>query len=122
MLFTYPSFINTSEQDLSRLLYNNVSITLRSQLDSIFFNLKYGTEMRTLLEEGIDGIVMAELQEEIERSLLKYFENDLKLYSLEAHQEDNIVYVELTYIELRTGKFNSVQTEYVIANNDAYIG
>lgn len=119
MLFPYPSFINQKEQDASRILYNNVSLVLRSQLNSVWFNLGFGSNLRDLLQNGIDALVMAQAQEEIERALLKYFGNDLRLFSLEIWQEDKQVKAALTYIELRTGKYNTVQTEYTFANNDA---
>lgn len=118
MLFPYPSFINRSELNLSQNLYNNVRLTLRSNVNDIWYSIVYGTKIRTLLEAGINSLVVAEVQQEIENSLMKYFEDDIKLVSLDVWQESTVIRVALVYVELRTGKYNTVDTEISFVNQE----
>lgn len=118
MLFPYPSFINRSELNLSQNLYNNIRLTLRSNVNDIWYSIIYGTKIRTLLEAGINSLVVAEVQQEIENSLMKYFEDDIKLVSLDVWQESTVIRVALVYIELRTGKYNTVDTEISFVNQE----
>lgn len=118
MLFNYPSFLGRVEQDESRLLFNSVRMALQTNIREIWYDIQFGTHIRDLLKKGIDALVMAEIQQDIEDNLMKYFKNDIKLKTLDAWQELDKIKVNLTYIELRTGKHNTVQTEQKFINND----
>ena len=118
MLFNYPSFISTSEQSESDLLYNNIKIVLQTSLKEIWYNTDFGTNIRDNIKDGIDALVITNIQIQIEDNLLKYFKNDIQLKYLDLTQEGNKIKVYLTYIELRTGKFNTIQTEETFVNKD----
>lgn len=118
MLFNYPSFISTSEQNESDLLYNNIKIVLQTSLKEIWYNTDFGTNIRDNIKDGIDALVITNIQIQIEDNLLKYFKNDIQLKYLDLTQEGNKIKVYLTYIELRTGKFNTIQTEETFVNKD----
>lgn len=118
MLFNYPSFISTSEQSESDLLYNNIKIVLQTNLKEIWYNTDFGTNIRDNIKNGIDALVITNIQIQIEDNLLKYFKNDIQLKYLDLIQEGNKIKVYLTYIELRTGKFNTIQTEETFVNKD----
>lgn len=118
MLFSYPSFINKSEQDSSRLLFNSIRMALQTNLREIWYDIDFGTGIRDYIKHGIDALVMAQIQEDINNNLSKYFENDIKIDYLDAWQDVDKIKVALTYTELRTGKKNTVQTEELFINND----
>ena len=118
MLFNYPSFISTSEQSESDLLYNNIKIVLQTSLKEIWYNTNFGTNIRDNIKDGIDALVITNIQIQIEDNLLKYCKNDIQLKYLDLTQEGNKIKVYLTYIELRTGKFNTIQTEETFVNKD----
>lgn len=118
MLFNYPSFINKSEQNDSRILFNSVRMALQTSIGEIWYDTDFGVSFRSLIEKGIDALVVAEIQENIESNLLKYFENDIELNYLDVWQEAEKIKVALTYTELRTGKKLTVQTEQRFVNDD----
>lgn len=118
MLFNYPSFINKSEQDESRILFNNVRLALQTNIREIWYNIQFGTHIRDLIKHGIDSLIVAEVQQDIEDNLMNYFTNDIKLDSLDLWQDVDKIKVSLKYIELRTGKVNTIQTEQTFINND----
>lgn len=118
MQFNFPSFINKSEQDESRLLFNSVKLVLQTSIQEIWYDTKFGTHIRDLLKQGINALVVAEIQQDIEDNLMKYFKNEIKLDTLDAWQDLDTVRVELKYIELRTGKRNTVQAEQKFINTD----
>lgn len=118
MLFTYPSFINTAQQDDSRLLYNNIKILLQTSIKEIWYDTSYGTELRNKIKDGLDLLIVAEIQNNIEEVLMKYFSNDIILNYLDFEQDENKLLVSLNYKELRTGKFNTIETEQTFINTD----
>ena len=118
MQFNFPSFINKSEQDESRLLFNSVKLALQTNIQEIWYDTKFGTHIRDLLKQGINAFVVAEIQQDIEDNLMKYFKDEIKLDTLDAWQDLDTVKVELKYIELRTGKRNTVQAEQKFINTD----
>lgn len=118
MLFNYPSFISTSEQDESRLLFNNIRMVLQTNLREIWYDIDFGTNIRENIKDGIDALVITNIQIEMENKLLEYFKNDIQLKYLDLVQKGNRILVSLTYIELRTGKFNTIQTEETFVNKD----
>ena len=118
MLFSYPSFINKSEQYSSRLLFNSISMALQTNLREIWYDINFGTGIRDYIKHGIDALVMAQIQEDINSSLSKYFENDIELNYLDVWQESEKIKVALNYTELRTGKKLTVQTEQRFVNDD----
>ena len=118
MLFNYPSFINKSEQDDSRILFNSVRMALQTSLGEIWYDTSFGVNLRNLIERGIDALVVAEIQEDIENNLIKFFDNEIKVEYLDVWQELDKVKVALTYTELRTGKKLTVQTEQKFVNDD----
>lgn len=119
MLFGYPSFINVGEQSDSRILYNNIKITLQTNMREIWYDVNYGTSIRDSIKHGIDALVVAEVQNDIEDNLLKYFSNDIKINYLDLWQDVDVIRVALNYTELRTGKHNTVQAEQKFVNNDS---
>lgn len=118
MLFNYPSFINKSEQDESRILFNNIRLALQTNIREIWYNIQFGTHIRDLVKHGIDALIVAEVQQDIEDNLMNYFINDIKLDSLDLWQDADKIKVSLKYVELRTGKVNTIQTEQTFINND----
>lgn len=118
MLFNYPSFIGEKEQTPSELLFNDVRMAIQTHMGEIWFDLEYGSNIRNLIKQGIDEIVLAEIKQEIELKLQKYFANDLIINKLDVWQEIDKVKVSLEYIELRTGIYNTIQSEEIIINND----
>lgn len=118
MLFNYPSFINKSEQDDSRILFNSVRMALQTSLGEIWYDTGFGVNLRNLIERGIDALVVAEIQDDIENNLIKFFDNEIKVEYLDVWQELDKVKVALTYTELRTGKKLTVQTEQKFVNDD----
>lgn len=118
MLFTFPSFINKSEQDESRLLYNAIKITLQTSVREIWYDVNFGTKIRNAIKQGIDGLVVTDIQIDIEDNLMKYFQNDIRLNYLDLQQQGDKILIQLDYIELRTGKHNTIQTEETFINQD----
>lgn len=118
MLFNYPSFINKSEQDDSRILFNSVRLALQTSLGEIWYDTSFGVNIRNLIEKGIDALVAAEIQEDIETNLIKYFSNEIRIEYLDLTQDVDTIKVALTYTELRTGKKLTVQTEQKMINDD----
>lgn len=118
MLFTFPSFINQSEQDPSRILYNNLKIVLQTSVQEIWYDINFGTNIREFIKDGIDVLIVSEIQNEIENNILKYFKNDIKLNYLDVVQDTDKIKIDLNYTELRTGKHNTVQTEELFINKD----
>lgn len=118
MLFTYPSFIGQNEQTPSELLFNNVRIAIQTHLGEIWYDTKFGTNIRNLIKQGIDNIVLVEIHDEIEMKLNDYFSEEILIDTLDVWQDDNKVKVNLVYTELRTGTHYTVQSEEVILNND----
>lgn len=118
MLFTYPSFIGVKEQTESELLFNSVRMAIQTHAGEIWVDLDFGTTIRNLIKQGIDNIVLSEIQNEIEIKLDTYFRDELEIDSINVWQELDKVKVELNYIELRTGIHYTVQSEEIIINPD----
>lgn len=118
MQFTFPSFINQTEQDDSRLLYNSVKIALQTHLGEIWYNSSFGTKIRDYVKDGIDALVITDIQQDIEDNLVNHFQNDIHVDYVEAWQDADTIKVNLAYTELRTGKHNTVKTEEKFANSD----
>lgn len=118
MQFTFPSFINQTEQDESRLLYNSIKIALQTHIGEIWYNSTFGSKIRDYIKDGIDSLVMSDVQQDIEENLSKHFQNEISLDYVDAWQEGDTIKVVLSYIELRTGKHNTVETEERFANRD----
>lgn len=118
MLFNYPSFINKPEQDRSRILFNNIRIAIQTNINELWYDMSFGTRIRNSIKQGIDILVISEVQNEIQDNLLKYFENEIKINYFDVWQEADKIKVALTYTELRTGKHNTVQTEETFVNSD----
>lgn len=118
MLFNYPSFIGEKEQTPSELLYNNIKILIQTSLSEIWYDVNFGTNLREQIKRGIDNLVIAEIRDELETKLMKYFINDMTIENLNIYQDINKVKVDLDYIELRTGIHYTVQTEEIILNDD----
>lgn len=118
MLFSYPSFIGQSEENRSKLLFNNVRMVIQTHVGEIWVDQDFGTNIRNSIKEGIDNLVLMEIRTEIETKLNKYFNNELKIENLEVWQELNIIKVKLDYIELQTGIHYTIQTEEIIVNQD----
>lgn len=118
MQFTFPSFINQTEQDESRLLYNSIKIALQTHIGEIWYNSAFGSKIRDYIKDGIDSLVMSDIQQDIEENLSKHFQNEISLDYVDAWQEGDTIKVVLSYIELRTGKHNTVKTEERFANSD----
>lgn len=118
MLFSYPSFIGQSEENRSKLLFNNVRMVIQTHVGEIWVDQDFGTNIRNSIKEGIDSLVLMEIRTEIETKLNKYFNNELKIENLEVWQELNTIKVKLDYIELQTGIHYTIQTEEIIVNQD----
>lgn len=118
MLFTYPSFIGVKEQTESELLFNSVRMAIQTHAGEIWVDLDFGTTIRNLIKQGIDNIVLSEIQNEIEIKLDTYFRDELEIDSINVWQELDKVKVELNCIELRTGIHYTVQSEEIIINPD----
>lgn len=122
MLFNYPTFISTKEQSISDRLYNNIRILVQTHIQEIWTNLDFGTNIRDLLKQGIDNILLAEIKDELETKIYKYFINDLIIDKLDVYQDTgeyvNKVCVDLQYTELKTGNIKTVQSEEIILNKD----
>lgn len=118
MLFSYPSFIGQSEENRSKLLFNNVRMVIQTHVGEIWVDQDFGTNIRNSIKEGIDNLVLMEIRTEIETKLNKYFNNELKIENLEVWQELNTIKVKLDYIELQTGIHYTIQTEEIIVNQD----
>lgn len=118
MQFTFPSFINQTEQDQSRLLYNSVKICLQTHIGEIWYDSKFGTKIRDYIKDGIDSLVASDIQQDIEENLTNHFQDDIHLDYVDAWQEGDTIKVALSYTELRTGKHNVIQTEEKFPNND----
>lgn len=119
MLFNYPSFINQTEQDKSRLLYNNIKIALQTSVGEIWYDTKFGTKIREQIKAGISALVIAEIQNDIQNNLLKYFSNSIDIQYLDLLQENNKIKVSLSYKELTTGSFNTVSVEETFINDQS---
>lgn len=118
MLFNYPSFINQTEQDESRLLFNNIRLALQTNIREIWYDVNYGTRIRDQIKNGITALVAADIQNDIEDRISKYFENDIKLNYMDIWQDLNKIKINLNYTELRTGKHNTIQAEEKFINSD----
>lgn len=118
MQFTFPSFINQTEQDDSRLLYNSIKIALQTHLGEIWYDSTFGTKIRDYVKDGIDALVVSDIQQDIEENLNNHFQNEIHVDYVEAWQEADIIKVNLSYTELRSGKHNTVKTEERFANTD----
>lgn len=121
MLFNYPSFINTAEQDESRILFNNIRLVLQTTLKELWYNLDFGTNIRNLIKNGINSMIVAEIQLDIENNLIQYFNDDIKLNYLDIEQDESKIKISLNYTELRTGKHNTVQAEETFINNNTIL-
>ena len=117
MLFNFPTFISTKEQDPSERLYNNVKILIQTQIQEIWVDLDFGSEIRNKLKQGINNIILVEIKNELEIKINQYFSNDLLITKLDVKQDVDKIRVDLEYKELRTGIFKSVQSDEVIVNN-----
>ena len=117
MLFNFPSFISTKEQTKSELLFNNVRFVLQTSVEELWTDLKFGTKIRGYIKQGIDNITIAEIREEIYNKLMFYFTDDLEISVLDIQQDVNVLHVKLDYIELKTGKHYTLQSEEDIINN-----
>lgn len=118
MLFSFPSFINKNEQSDSDILYNNIKILIQTSIMEIWYDTTFGTNIRNLIKQGINAITVVEIQNEIENKIYKYFSNDVVIKYLDAYQNKNTINIDLTYYELRTGKYNTVKTEETFINKD----
>ena len=118
MLFNYPSFINKNEQDASELLFNSVRMAIQTNVKELWYDINFGSKIRNSIKHGIDTIVITEIQDDIEENLMTYFSNDIRVEYLDLWQEADKIKVALTYVELRTGKHNTVQTEETFVNSD----
>ena len=118
MLFSFPSFINKNEQSDSDILYNNIKILIQTSIMEIWYDTTFGTNIRNLIKQGINAITVVEIQNEIENKIYKYFSNDVVIKYLDAYQDKNTINIDLTYYELRTGKYNTVKTEETFINKD----
>ena len=118
MLFNYPSFIGEKEQTQSELLFNSVRMAIQTHAGEIWSDLAFGTNIRNMIKQGIDELVLAEIRTELESVLNKYFSNDIIVKNLSVWQELDKVKISLEYIELRTGTHYTVQSEEIIINND----
>lgn len=123
MLFNFPTFISVKEQTTSERLYNSLKIMIQTHIQEIWVNLDFGTNIRNLLKQGIDNILLAEIRDELETKIYRYFSNSLVISSLDVWQDtgeySNIVRVNLEYIELRTGVTKTIQSEEIILNKDS---
>lgn len=123
MLFNFPTFISAKEQTASERLYNNLKIMVQTHIQEIWVNLDFGTNIRNLLKQGIDNIMLAEIRDELETKIYKYFSNDLVINNLDVWQNtgeySNVVRVDLEYTELKTGIIKTVQSEEIILNKDS---
>ena len=118
MLFNWPSFIGEKEQTKSELLFNSIRMLIQTHMGEIWVDLDFGTNIRNLIKQGIDNLVLMEIKDELENKLNSYFSNDILINILDVWQELNKVRVNLEYTELRTGIHYTVQTEEIIVNND----
>lgn len=118
MLFTYPSFINVSKQDKSRLLYNNVKIALQTSINEIWYDIQYGVRTREYIKDGIDELVVARIQDNIENCLMNYFSQDILLNYMDIRQTETKIYIDINYTELRTGIHNTIRTEETFINEN----
>lgn len=118
MLFNFPSFIGEKEQTPSELLYNNIKIMIQTHIGEIWTDLDFGTDIRNLIKQGINNITLVEISDELETKLNTYFGENIVIDDLKVQQEQNVVKVNLRYIELRTGIHYSMQTEETINNSD----
>lgn len=118
MLFNYPSFIGEKEQTQSELLFNSVRMAIQTQAGEIWVDIDFGTNIRNLIKQGIDALVLAEIRTEIETKLGIYFKDELEIKDLSVWQDLDKVKVKLDYLELRTGIHYTVQTEETIINQD----
>ena len=118
MLFNWPSFIGEKEQTKSELLFNSIRMLIQTHMGEIWVDLDFGTNIRNLIKQGIDNLVLMEIKDELENKLNSYFSNDILINILDVWQELNKVRVNLEYTELRTGIHYTVQTKEIIVNND----
>ena len=116
MLWNYPSFINELEQDDSRILFNNIRFVLQTSIRELWFDIDFGTNIRSNIKRAIDPLMVSEIQFDIESNLMKYFTNDIKLNYLDVTQNLDKLLISLDYTELRTGKHNTIQTEEALTN------
>lgn len=118
MLFNFPSFIGEKEQDRSELLYENVRVLISTHIEEIWYDLNFGTTIRNKIKHGIDALVVAEILDEIRDKVNRYFSNDLVIKDVKAEQQTDKLFINLEYLELRTGKHFTVTSEEIIINND----
>lgn len=109
MLMSFPSFISEKEQTPSELLYSNIKIMIQTQIQEIWVDLSFGTELRDLIKQGINNITLSEIREEIEMKLVTYFSEDIVINLLEVYQDLDKVIVNLEYTEVKTGKLKTIQ-------------
>ena len=119
MLFSYPSFIGVKEEDQSKLLFNSVRMAIQTHVGEIWINIDFGTNIRNYIKQGIDNLVISEIQSELEMKLNEHFRDDIYIENINIAQNLNNLLVNLDYIELRTGIHYTVQTtEEIIVNQD----
>lgn len=122
MLFNYPSFYAAKEQTPSELLFNSLRMLVQTHIKEIWFDLDFGSNIRNLIEQGIDNLVLSDIHDELEIKINKYFGNELIINALDVWQDEaepQKVRVNLEYTELRTGIHKSLQSgEDIILNQD----
>lgn len=118
MLFNFPTFLNTKEQTPSDRLYNNLKILVQTSITEIWYDTKFGTNIRDHIKAGISSIVISDIRDELIEKITTYFVNELKITRMDIQQVVNKLRIELDYIELRTGLHKTLVTEQDIQNND----
>lgn len=118
MLFNFPTFLNVKEQTSSDRLYNNLKILIQTHISEIWYDTEFGTNIRNHIKDSIDDIMISEIQDELIEKINKYFSNKLKIQNISIKQDFEYLHIYLTYIELQTGVYKTLQTDEIIQNND----
>lgn len=118
MLFNFPTFLNTKEQTQSERLYNNLKLLVQTSVGEIWYDVKFGTNIRDNIKAGITNIVISDIRDELIEKITTYFINDLKISRMDIQQVVDKLRVELDYIELRSGLHKTLITEQDIQNRD----
>ena len=117
MLFNFPTFLGTKEQTSSERLYNQIKILIQTHLQEILIDLDYGTNIRNYIKQGINSIVISDIRDELTDKIMQYFSNDVIIDHINISQDSDILYIDLEYLELRTGLHNTIETQETLIEN-----